>query len=403
MKRTWLLVALLNLLLATSIGALLRYAFVEEVSWLQFKNFLHAHSHVAMLGWIYMALYTLLIHAFLPKAQQASKAYNILFWLTQTSVFGMLMSFPVQGYGAISIAFSTVHMLLSYVFVAWFWIDMGKADTFSKKIIRTALIFMVVSTIGVWVMGPLMATKLRGSAFYYMAVQFYLHFQFNGWFLFGTLGLFFKHLEARNIILSLQHQKLFYRLLVISCLLTYALAVAWSQPYLSVFVVNSAGVLVQLLALLVFIRLVWQHRNQILQGFAGLEKILLQVAFLSFVFKIIIQASVAVPFVAKAAYTIRNYVIGFIHLVLLGAITSFLLSFIFNNQLIISRLILTRIGLWSILLGFLLSEALLFLQGTLLWAAMGFMPNYYELLFSMSILIPIGIGLVVIGSFKKIA
>ncbi|MBK7869888.1 MAG: hypothetical protein IPJ74_03960 [Saprospiraceae bacterium] len=401
MKKVWLLVALVNLLLATCIGVLLRYAFVEEVSWMKFKNFLHAHSHVAMLGWIYMALYALLIHNFLPAEQQRSRAYNWLFWFTQFSVVGMLVSFPIQGYGPISIAFSTVHIILSYIFAGWFWADMGKADIFSKKMIRTALIFMVISTLGVWVMGPIMATKLRSSAFYYMAVQFYLHFQFNGWFLFSVLGLFFKHLETKNIILTLHRQKLFYWLLAVSCLLTYALAVAWAEPLASVFLVNSVGVILQLLAIIIFIMLIWPKRAHILDLFNPIEITLLKIAFYSFVFKIVIQASVAVPFVAKAAYTIRNYVIGFIHLILLGAITFFLLSIAFNNQILSGRNTLSRMGLWSIIAGFILSESLLFLQGTMFWGAMGFLPFYYELLFAVSILIPLGIALLIGGNFQK--
>ncbi len=401
MKKTWIRVALVNFLIATAIGALLRFAFIQEISWLYFKNFLHAHSHVAMLGWIYMALYALLIHHFLPERQQRSRAYNWLFWLTQASVVGMLTSFPVQGYGPVSIAFSTAHIILSYIFAGWFWIDLGKADTFSKKMIRTALIFMVISTFGVWLMGPIMVTSMKHSAFYYMSVQFYLHFQFNGWFIFAILALFFKQLENNHIQLPRIRLNQFFWLLVISCVLTYALAVAWAEPLVSVFVANSVGVIIQLMAIIMFVIIIWQKRHDILMFFNKTEKFLIQIAFYSFVFKVVIQSFVAVPFVAKAAYTIRNYVIGFIHLILLGAITFYLLSNIFNKNLLSERHTLSRAGLWSIIAGFILSEGLLFLQGTMFWAAMGFLPFYYEMLFAASSLIPVGIALLILGNLTK--
>lgn len=401
MKQSWLIIALINLLIATAMGALLRFAFVEEIAWIKYKNVLHAHSHVAMLGWIYMALYALLIHAFLPVHLQRSKAYHGLFWLTQFSVLGMLFSFPVQGYGAASIAFSTLHIVLSYIFMGWFWSDMGKPTNFSGKMARTALVFMFLSTLGVWAMGPIMASSLRGSAFYYMAVQFYLHFQFNGWFLFAVLALFFKFMENREVVFAERQQILFYRLLLVSCLLTYALAVAWSQPELSVFAINGLGVLLQFAALLALLRLVWPQRQAIRQQFGYLDGLMLRVAFYAFVLKIVIQTAVVFPFVAKAAYTIRNYVIGFIHLILLGAVTGFLLSYVISHRLLPTETRLFRLGLWSIGIGFALSEGLLFLQGTLLWGAKGFLPFYYEGIFGVSALIPIGVALLLLGGMPQ--
>ena len=81
--RTWTIISLFNLLIAVSIGALLRFAFVEEVSWLVFRNFLHAHSHVAMLGWVYLALFTFFIYSFLTPSQQSNPQYKWLFWGSQ--------------------------------------------------------------------------------------------------------------------------------------------------------------------------------------------------------------------------------------------------------------------------------------------------------------------------------
>ena len=48
-------------------------------------------------------------------------------------------------------------------------------------------------------------------------------------------------------------------------------------------------------------------------------------------------------------------------------------------------------ALGGFIVGFILSEVVLFLQGTMFWGAMGFMPYYYELLFGVSALLPIGL------------
>lgn len=401
MNKKWLQAAIINFLIAASIGALLRFAFVMEVPGIKYKNFLHAHSHIAMLGWVYMALYALLIHYFLPTEKQERVIYQRLFWLTQLSVLGMAISFPIQGYGAVSISFSTLHILCSYGFVRLFWRDMGPEKAISSRWVKMALLFMVLSTIGVWAMGPIMVSGFRGSQWYYMAVQFYLHFQFNGWFIFAILAIFFRLMENRSVIFPPQLMKRFFLFLLISCLLTYALAVAWSQPMLIVFIINGVGVTLQLVALFYGIKLLRTQQGQLLMPFTRLESLLVRIAASSFALKIIIQAFVVLPFVAEAAYTIRNYVVGFIHLLLLGAVSSFLLAVAFREQLLSSERPSTRIGVFSLVLGFVLSECLLFLQGTMLWWGKGFLPQYYELLFGCSLLLPLGLLLMVPGQFKR--
>ncbi len=402
MERKWLLVALGNLLVATCIGALLRFAFVAEVSWLHFKSFLHAHSHVAMLGWIYLALAVLLVPTFTSDSEAKRERYDLLFWATQVAVLGMLFSFPWQGYGPVSISFSVVHIICSYIFALWLWRAVPYRGELSVLFLRLALGFMLLSTIAIWMMGPIMATSWRGSIFYYMAVQFYLHFQFNGWFLFGVLALFFRYLEHQGFSLQAFPRRWFTGLLVSSCVLTYALAVAWGNPTWPVFLTNSIGVLLQLAALLVFVAWFWPQRQLLLSRLSRSSRVLLSIGLLSFAGKILMQSVVAVPIVAQAAYTIRNYVIGFIHLILLGAVTGAILSYAIHWRYLTVDKRTARIGLWLIFGGFVGSELLLFLQGTMLWGTLGFLPAYYELLFGLSALIPIGIAVFLIGQRRSV-
>lgn len=397
----WFRIALLNLVLATLLGALLRYAFVGELAWMQFRNVLHAHSHVAMLGWGYMALYALFV-AFFIADERRLKFYNRLFWLTQISVLGMLFSFPVQGYGAASIAFSTLHILLSYVWAWRFWADtQSNTPGWPLHFARAALVFMVISTLGVWSIGPVITDGFRSATFFHLAVQFFLHFQFNGWFIFAALALALRFLEQKGIVLPGRRIKLFFWLLSVSCLLTYALAVAWSNPLPVVFAVNGAGVAIQLAALVAFGVLIWPQQKALLALFYGWNKSLLLLAFFSFAGKILVQTAVVIPFIAKAAYTIRNYVIGFIHLILLGALSCLVFSLAIRSSLFHSRTALARLGLVLFVAGLLGSEALLFLQGTLLWGAKGFLPYYYEMLFGVSALVPLGAALTGIGQMNR--
>ena len=403
MRSHWLKIALLNFLIAASIGALLRFAFVEEVGWLKFRNFMHAHSHVAMLGWLYLAFYSFLIGIFLRPEQQAARFYNRLFWVTQLSVIGMLFTFPFFGYQGPSGAVSFLHVVCSFLFVWRLWKDLdkvGEGHLFSVKLVKTALLFMMLSAVGIFSLMVFGMGHFRHSGLFYMSVQFFLHFQFNGWFLFALLGLFFKMMEDQGLKCPPGQLKAFFWLLVLAGFLTYALAVAWSEPHFGVFAVNSVGVLVQLAALVVLLRLLWPKRREIMAPFDGWVKALLLIALVSLAVKMLVQTAVALPFVATAAYTIRNYVIGFFHLILLGMTTSFLLGFGIRENVFSDRSLFAKLGLGCWVVGFLGSEALLFLQGTLLWAAMGFLPYYYEMLFGISVLIPVGVGLFLMGQLS---
>src|SRR5690606_1359434 len=123
MNKTWILLSLFNFLVAAVMGLVLRGAFVWEINWMDYRNLMHGHSHVAMLGWVYLALYILIGHHFIPKEKWEKPVYSRLFWFTQVTVLGMMISFPAQGYGAVSITFSTLHILASYVFCYRVWKD----------------------------------------------------------------------------------------------------------------------------------------------------------------------------------------------------------------------------------------------------------------------------------------
>ena len=110
MPKNLVVTCLVNFLIAALMGLVLRYAFIGELNF-NYRFLTHAHSHVAMLGWVYLMIYVLFVHYFVPEKKPV---FTRLFWLTQLAVVGMMLSFPLQGYAAISILFSTLHIFCSY-------------------------------------------------------------------------------------------------------------------------------------------------------------------------------------------------------------------------------------------------------------------------------------------------
>ncbi len=329
--------------------------------------------------------------------------YKYLFWASQLMVMGMLISFPVQGYGLFSIVFSTAHMFLSYAFIYYLIRDLRlryiSALDLPKVFLLCALAFLFVSTLGTWALAYIMNSPLKGSAIYFASIQFFLHFQFNGWFIFALLALFFQFIKSRHIDVDKRKVRNFFKLLLISCPLTYALAVTWSTPDNLLFWTNSAGVLVQLLALLFFVKIVQKLYKQLS---AQLEKTVFTLLIISFgclVVKIVVQSLVAIPHLAVISYTIKNFVLGFIHLLMLGCITSFLLALSYEYILVVNQKV--YLGLMLFLAGFFVSEVLLFFQGILLWGEWGYLPYYYEGIALASFLMPMGVLILLMANKSK--
>ncbi|PTX12208.1 hypothetical protein C8N40_1146 [Pontibacter mucosus] len=401
-----LLSALLGLVVIALLGLLLRGMLVAPVVGLNYKYLLHAHSHAALLGWLYPVLFIALLHAYLPPEVRNKQVYFRQFWLSQGAVLGMLLSFPVQGYAAVSITFSTAHILLSYWFILRFWIDAkaqsinGGMHQLSFLFIKAALFFLALSSLGPWAMGPIMASGHSGTALYYNAIYFYLHFLYNGWFTFAVLGLLFWLLEKYNIGFSQKYGLLFFRLMFWACLPAYLLSVLWVKPGAVVYFVGGLAALVQLLALGVLLGLLWPLRARIYTLFSGWGRALFILAGTAFILKILMQLSTAFPYMADLAYNLRFFIIGYLHLVLIGFVSLFMIAWLAQQGWVSFSRSIGRWGMGLFILAFIGTEVLLFGQGLYLWLALGAIPKYNELLFGVSVLLPLG-ALLFFGSQLK--
>lgn len=380
--------ALLNLAIAAAIGCVLRAFYVVDIPYLRFKSLLHAHSHVAMLGWVFIALLVFLLED--TQDDRSRRIHRRLFLGVQIAVVGMLVAFPVQSYGPVSITFTAMHLLLSYVLVvmAWrgtrHWLAAG-----SRRLVRIAVWLMAVSTIGVWAMGPLLATGLFGTEVYYWSIQFFLHFQFNGWFWFAALALWSRWAETRGAPGLLDPFTI--RLWLVSAVLTFALAIAWSERHWFVIAINSVGVLLQLWAGWRTARSILSRQRQLFHKAPLWAWRCVTYALIGMGLKVLMQTAVAVPAVAILAFTVRNYVIGFIHLNMLGAISMMLFAMALLRGWFVSTDRLVRIGLALFTSGVLLSEAALFIQGSFFWLGWGMIPGYHWIQLLTSVPMPLGV------------
>lgn len=391
-RQNWIRWAFGFFFLAACLGLLMRSFHVVEIPYFEYRNILHTHSHLALLGWGHLMLVGGMVFG-LVKEKDQLKDYRLLFLGTVLALLGMLFSFPFQGYGVISISFSTLHVLLSYGFAyKLLKVVRSHEKTPATRLIRLAIWFMVISTFGLWALGPISATLGRMHELYFMTIQWFLHFQLNGWFVLGVLGLILLYFEEKGFQIAWPSYQEW--ILSISVILTFMLAVTWAEPRPIFFQINGLAVIIQMIAYSWILKLVFDlvKKSQLI----GFARLLLFVALASLVSKAILQGLLVFPSIAVISYSIRMYVIGFLHLVLLGAMTMGV-SAIAVGRGWIAELPINKLGWILMISGFVISEILLFLQGTLIWLKMGFLPEYNFWLFLASCLFPFSLAFLLAG------
>ena len=372
-------------LLAALLGVLLRFYPVADLP-VNYRYMVHTHSHIALMGWVYLALTVILCHCFL-KRDAGQKKYRILFWATQGTLLGMLFSFPFQGYALFSITFSTLFLFCSYLFFGFFvkHIRPGLQGTPALYCVRAAFWYMVLSSIGPWALGGIMATLGPGSIWYRLAIYFYLHFQYNGWMVLALVGLLVFLLEQRGRMLPPDGFRRFYWTMNLGIVLSFFLSALWTGPHWSLFVLGGAGALLQLYAL----GLLWQMvaRGKGIPPLSSLQARMLRAATLFLGLKMAMQLLTALPYFARLAFSFLDFTIGYLHLTFLGVVSIGL--FFFTDYWGLLRISKKAYTLYF--LGFLITEALIFYRGTAAWLSLPVFGGFSQGLALGSLLIPLAL------------
>jgi len=323
-------IPLMFLFIGSILGVFLRWQFLEPTPHVQYTFFLHGHSHIMFLGWVFNALFIGFVINHIREDQQRSFKY--LFIALQILVIGMLISFPIQGYGFFSILLSTLHTLLAIIFFIQFFRKTKGATSTSVRFARVALIFFAISAAGPFSLGYLMSSGLGQSKWYFFSIYFYLHFQYNGFFLFGIFSLFFNLLEKHHIKFDLTKARSVRWLLTGACVPAYLLSTLWAQPGYIYNIVGGAAALVQIAAFIILIRLLSAIASELRSTFRRVSIHALQIAMICFATKLVLQQLSALPAVARMAYELRPVTIAYLHLVLVGVISLFLLTWYLESD-----------------------------------------------------------------------
>jgi len=368
---SYLRLAIVNFIVLTVLGLVLRYIHIGSIGGINYQFLLHAHSHFAFAGWMFFTIALLIVN--LIHKNKITRAFRWVMILALVSAYGMLVSFYLQGYKAVSICFSTLFIIVTYRFTYLvFKSKLFKNDLheLSTKLIKASLVFLCLSSIGPFTLGPLMAMGLKNTPYYQDTIYVYLHFQMNGFMLLAVWGLFASALPVASLSKS---ARIWVDLFIYSTIPLYFVFTLWSGPGLFVQILAAIGATINLVS---WIALFLSFKSNF-----PFSSSLVKAAFLATSLKVLFQLLICYPSIGSWTFSNRDLIIGYIHLLTLGIITPLIL-----NQMI-QRGFLRHWwpAIWTYIGGAVAYLVLLFLQPLLARFSV-LIPCYQVLLFSFSFL-----------------
>ncbi|MEO6456300.1 MAG: hypothetical protein ABIN97_19645 [Ginsengibacter sp.] len=358
----WIRIAFINLLIVALLGVIMRYKIAYYLPLIEQENFLHAHSHFAFSGWASQVLMILLwgfLSNYLPN--DSLKKYKWILLANLLCAYGMLASFLWDGYGIMAILFSNLSIAVSYSFAIIFWVDLNKIKIkiISPYWFKAALLFNVLSSFGAFFLSYMITNKIHHPNWFLSSTYYYLHFQYNGWFLFACMGLLSEYLAS---ILSFSLQKIIFWLFALACIPAYFLSALWLPIPLWVYIAVVLAAAAELLGWILLLKTIMQDKTEFFKNLSTQTKGLLILSATALTIKLLLQLGSTIPFLSKLAFGFRPVVIGYLHLMFLGVVSLFIIGFCKMNKFIITA----RAGNTGIIIfvsGIILNEILLMIQG----------------------------------------
>jgi len=377
----WQKISLFNLFLVSLLGVTLRYKIAFSLPFIDQKFLLEAHSHFAFAGWISQVLMAFIVKYLYEKDVNIQmKKYQRLLLANIITAYGMLLSFPFQGYGAISIIFSTLNIFVSYAFAFFVWKDLNslKANCVSHNWFKASLAFNAFSSLGVFLLAFMLATKSVQTNLYLATEYFFLHFQYNGWFFFACMGLLQAYMISKNIAPANKISKMIFWLFFIAAIPAYFLSALWLPIPIWVYVMVVIAAAMQCVGFIILMNHLVKSRKLVAQNLSKQTKLLWLFALIALVIKLSLQMVSVVPSLSTLTVGFRPIVIGYLHLVLLGVITIFLIGYFTEVNAVHHKSFYT--GVTIFVTGIIINEILLMIEGA---AALTYtsIPFINELLF----------------------
>lgn len=363
--KKWIEVALINFCVVALAGVTMRYKINFSLPAVNQKYLMYGHSNFAFVGWVSLALMTLMVRYLIRnKLETNYKKYRILLITETIAAYGMLVFFSIQGYDFLSNVFTILAILVSYTFIYYYWKDLNKVpeNSYAKLWFKGGLVLWAISSLGAILLAYLLANNIRIQDLYFAGMYFFLHFQYNGWFLFVCFGIFFAYLERLGLTQVRPPSYSLFLIMIITVLPAFFLSILWLKlPAFLYWTANISGVL-QLVVLIYFIKILSMVVRSGHIKFHKSTNWLWTMASIAFILKIILQLLSIIPSLSAFAFGYRPIIIGYLHLSFVGIISLFIFGYI-NEFIHRFRGRVSGAGVLVFVSGFIFQELILLFQG----------------------------------------
>ncbi|WP_051259616.1 hypothetical protein [Epilithonimonas tenax] len=386
----WLKICVFNFFVVSVVGVMMRYNMAFSLPGFTHKFMQESHSHFAFYGWVSAGIF-LFVTKYLsenyPKINL--KKYQYLMISNQIGSYGMLFTFLYGGYFWLSIVLSSIALFTGFAYFIFLLIDTKSNKNPEIMWLKSGAFFATFSAIGIFGLAYFSSKKEEFDVLFRASTYFYLHYQYNGFFIFSCIGLLLISLKKLGIEIEEKLNKTIFYLLFFGCFLGYGLSILWIEMnpiFYGFFILIS---IVQLFGAILFLN--WIRKTDLFNNQNFVQKLLISVFGFAFILKFLLQGLSAIPALGVFAFININIVIAYLHLVLLMGISLFLIWKIlqlveieFNKLLKFSILLLV--------FGIVCNEIVLALSGIFSIFYIPFLSaKYWLLLVSVVIMISIGI------------
>ena len=386
----WLKICVFNFFVVSVIGVMMRYNMAFSLPGFNHKFMQESHSHFAFYGWVSAGIFlfvTKYLSENFPKINLAK--YQYLMISNQIGSYGMLFTFLYGGYFWLSIVFSSIALFTGFAYFIFLLIDTKSNKNPEIMWLKSGAFFATCSAIGIFGLAYFSSKKEEFDVLFRASTYFYLHYQYNGFFIFSCIGLLLISLKKLGIEIEEKLNNTIFYLLFFGCFLGYGLSILWIEMnpiFYGFFILIS---IVQLFGAILFLN--WIRKTDLFNNQNFIQKLLISVFGFAFILKFLLQGLSAIPALGIFAFSNINIVIAYLHLVLLMGISLFLIWKIlqlveieFNKLLKFSILLLV--------FGIVCNEIVLALSGIFSIFYIPFLSAKYWLLF-VSVVIMISIGI----------
>lgn len=324
-RNFWISLSLINLCLVAFLGFCLRSKILFPIRFIDYRNFLSAHSHFAFAGWAGLALVTLLIYDVLSENRSRKKFYGWVLAALEISSLGMAFTFPFFGYNGFSIFFSTLYIVAAVAFAPVYIKDLLKEQLHKtvKLLATSAVISLILSFAGTLGLVYILLSRSGNSILYRDSIYTFLHFQYNGFFTLSLFALATNYLIKKGLLPS-RETVLFSLFLCCSIIPALFLSLLWHNS-IFVYVMAVAGCVFIIICLFYFFGFArWLQPERLFSS--AVARTFWLFSIFSFGLKMLLNAGTIIPQLGNAVYGDRPVIIGFLHLVFLGFLTFYLLA-----------------------------------------------------------------------------